>query len=141
MFSIKDKIKFITAFIAFTSFVFIALFGLLTMPMHMDAEKGMIMSPCPYMQGGSSLCPMNLIDHIQAWQNTLRAVPNKTISLILVALLFATISSFFFKETLWLEEMYERQRIKRYKLRHLTFHKPLLFRYLFSQGILNPKSY
>ena len=142
MIFLKDKIKLTISFIVLTGFVFFALFGLFTiMPMHMNADKNIFdTSHCPYMEGGSSVCPMNSFNNIEMWQNTLRVILNEAFYLVFVLLLLTT-TSLFPKETLWLKEMYEWQKIKRYRLKYFTFYKPLLYSYLFSQGILNSKSY
>ena len=122
------------------AFVSLSLFGVLVgSKMSMNKSEGM--SPCPYMQDSSSICPMNLIDHIQAWQNTMRANPIKRIILILAGFLFTYIFLFLFKRFLQSKEFGERRKIKMYELKHRTFNTPFLFTYLFSQGILNSKLY
>jgi hypothetical protein len=116
------------------------LFCLSTMSMDMSHNKSMAasMSPCPYMVGGSSMCTMNLFDHIQSWQDALRAIPTNTI--LLVALLLLATFTFSFIRQRYLQEQFERIRIRLYE-RLARSHTMSLYTHLFSQGILNTKSY
>lgn len=52
--------------------VFLAFFasGILALNLYgPDQSHGMIQG-CPYMNGDSSMCPMNLTDHLSAWKQT-----------------------------------------------------------------------
>ncbi len=70
------------AFISFTllNYLFLALFGLLAMDyIHMNAP----MNHCPFMTGQSSLCSMSSIEHVRAFENTVRTV---TVPMVFLAL-------------------------------------------------------
>ena len=140
---LKDKTKLTISFIVLTSFVLLALFGLFTiMPMNMNADINTVdISHCPYMEGGYSMCPINSFNNIEAWQNTLRAIPIKNIlSLILLSLIFVFFIFLNVKRVRWLYEKYTCTKIRLYKKLIVNYPIPL-FVFLFSQGILNSKSY
>jgi ABC-type arginine/histidine transport system permease subunit len=93
------------------------------------------------MEGGYSMCPINSFNNIEAWQNALRAIPIKNIlSLILLSLIFLVFISLSIKEIQRLYEKYIHIKIRLYgKL--IPTHPIPLFVFLFSEGILNTKSY
>lgn len=87
---------------------------------------------CPFMPGEQSTCPMNIIDHMSAWNNLftgnikffiLLAVSIGTVLYVLQAITYIDIVILILLKNI-------RKKIS---------HKNIL-QELFSQGILNPKS-
>lgn len=133
--------KIITTFVL-SSFIFFAFFGLnIHGAMVNDGHGMMKMSDCPYMEGGSAMCPMNLFSHIQAWQNSMRATPVENVLFLLVVIfVFLILYNTFSRELEWLYQEYSPTKTRLYE--KLWFQYSLLLStYLFSQGILNPKLY
>ena len=141
---ISHKVKYALSLLTLLSVLFIASFGLTTMSVGMSHDKNMMstnVSPCPYMPGGSSICTMNLFDHISAWQNSLRAIPfENMLSTLLLSLVFVSFTFFNTKQIRWLYEKYTRIKIHLYE-KLIPSHPISLLVSLFCQGILNTKSY
>lgn len=108
--------------------------GHLGMAMRPDGQ----MSRCPFM-GVATICQMNLLEHIAAWQNMFSALPQKDIfaSLALlppILLTFLLLGNLFrvpSKEFLSAETV-------RYKRRNILLI-PTSLQLAFSDGILHPK--
>jgi hypothetical protein len=95
------------------------------------------MTPCPLMNGLSSICPMNIIQHMAAWQLLFSATMPTTIVLLLaLMLLLVGFSSINSKEDF--SATAEFSNIKRRNSTPLFFN-PL--RLAFSKGILHTKIY
>ncbi len=125
------------AIVTLLGFLILALFGMF-FATTMENNMGHIgTSPCPYEAGQSAVCPMNLFDHIESWQNALRTIPHNTL-LILFNIVILTVLFF---NILKLKEYFEYFKIKYYKRKQLSFFNPVFYTYLFSQGILNTKAY
>ena len=124
-----------------TSLVFLSVFGI-SMSMRMNASpNGVSMEPCPFTQSQSSICPMNIFEHIQAWQKAFRALPAKSFVLSVMSLAYLFfIAAFLVKK---LRELLERENFRKFLYYERRRNKPLFNNlvYLFSQGILNPKLY
>ncbi len=137
---IEQKIKLTLGLVVLTSFIFLALFSL-NVNTDMKMNQGVkTMSSCPYIQNGAAICTMNIFDHLESWQNSLNIIPIKN---IISTILFALVLGFIFlslKKLQWLQEKYKRIRIRIYE-KSIRQHKSFVYTYLFSQGILNPKSY
>lgn len=106
------------------------------MPMDMNGK----MVNCPFMDGSSSFCQMNISEHISAWQRffTMLREKNLFLSLFSILIIFA-INLSTAKE--W-KDGEQRQRLRSYLYRHKPELK--LFDFLalaFSDGIIHPKIY
>ncbi len=67
------------------------IFGL-NASMNMDSHGNMV--SCPLMNGNASICRMNIVEHLSAWQSLSAAVMPNVISLLLVfTFLLMSISS------------------------------------------------
>lgn len=111
--------------------MFLSLFSMFS---GMDMAGGM--SGCPFMSHGEVLCPMNVADHIGAWQSVFQAI-TPTIVLLLAVVVVATITSV---APHLLLPRYKPIPIIQRRLRERTYafsHRPL--QELFSNGILHPK--
>jgi len=109
--------------------------SLFSMSSGMDMSGGM--SDCPFMSHGEVLCPMNVADHIGAWQSVFQAVAPTIVLLLAVALAVATVASV---APHLLLPRYKPIPIIRRRLRERTYtfsYRPL--QELFSNGILHPK--
>ena len=139
---ISGNRKILIGHIVLFSILFISLFGL-NMYGSMGSQLGIIkMSSCPYMQDGASICGMNILEHIQIWQNTFRVLPMRSLVLLVMLLVYVFFTiTFLMKKP---RELLERQyllKLRYYQRKHqdkLLFNK-LAFSY--SQGILNSKLY
>ena len=123
-------------FAAYLEIVAIAFFFLM---MVFGAHAGMAMQEgkmtnCPFLGGFSSICQMNILSHIEAWQIAFSS-PIPKITGLLIGLFFVLfLSGLSFKE---------RAKIRSIKL--LFYRDKLVSRFsnylvfLLSRGILNPK--
>lgn len=117
---------FLFVFVVFT-YMFLSLFGLLRTS-HIS-QAGHMTHDCPYMVGEQGLCPMNLFDHIMAWQQFSEAVflpMNILLSLIALVGFHLYFSS--------------SPPLSYIRLRRRKFTEPL-YQSLFSDGILNSKAF
>jgi hypothetical protein len=94
------------------------------------------MTDCPFMQHEENLCPMDLLDHVQAWKSVfLFAVPQFISYLLTLYTGYAVLSrtDFFtlLRPPVHATRRYLRQAVAEYPL------KPL--QELYAAGILNPK--
>jgi len=132
--------KYITAF-ALLGFLLLALFGL-SITTAMTSEMGHVeATPCPYEVGQTSFCPMNLFDNIKEWQSALQTTPTYNILLLLLGAFILTASFFNIPKVQKFKEHFERYKIKQYERKRLSFYNPNFYVFLFSQGILNTKTY
>jgi heme/copper-type cytochrome/quinol oxidase subunit 4 len=93
---------------------------------HMVADQD-----CPYITGYSSVCPMDLSEHLSTWQHTPVVLPIlKSITPYFNLLLIS-----FLCLSLLLTQLICYLQRQRYR------SIPMLFTSLFSQGILNGKAY
>ncbi|USN87600.1 MAG: hypothetical protein H6779_04295 [Candidatus Nomurabacteria bacterium] len=116
-------------FVAFASVLFFSLFHL-----HNIGVTGM--SDCPFMSHQETVCPMSLIDHIEAWKTMYIAVMPTIVFVLMVLLLVSIAPNLLFSFPI-LRASFIKQR-----LRELTY--TFYSRYLqefFSDGVLNPKSF
>ena len=118
-------------------FLGIAIFGMgASMPM----DKNGNMPNCPFAPGGSSICPMNALEHIGYWQHLFTStIPTTTALTLLLALVIITYC--ISRRKLMSKASLVIQTIRTYKEHdaQLKLFDPLLL--LFSDGILNPKIY
>lgn len=95
------------------------------------------MAPCPFMSGSGSLCNMNALQHINAWQSLFVATtPIVILLFLMLSLLFAA----FPREALEKDDLAKTASsiFKNAHLDSLVFN-PL--RIALSKGILHPKRY
>lgn len=95
------------------------------------------MSDCPFMSHGEVLCPMNVADHIGAWQSVFQAIAPAMVLLLAVAVAVASVASV--APHLLLPRFKPIPILER-SLHERTYsfsYRPL--QELFSNGILHPK--
>jgi hypothetical protein len=120
----NTKFEKYVAAVALTGYIFLALFSLVGLSSHM--HTGMPMSDCPYSVGTHSLCSMDTLAHIEAWEAMMRViVPYMTLLIVFIVVAFT-----------WpkLTEISPPIRLLRRPERQ---YSP--YALLFSRGILNPK--
>lgn len=131
--------------LGFTLFIF-AILVFFGMPpivgMEMEKQGDSTMGTCLF-EGNSGVCLMTLAEHISKWQSLLTAtIPQKLFVLIFVILLITVfVLKKTFKRNLLL--LFNKHVIR---WRSCSRQNPQMFlfnhlREIFSQGILNPKSY
>ncbi len=114
--------------LALLGYLGVALFGVFHIA-HM-AKMDMPMENCPFAFGEHSLCQMDAVDHIKAWQELSTTLLPTIKILLLVGVIFVLFSF-----------AYHAPPIKRfllYRKREWLGIVPL-YQLLFSKGILNPK--
>ncbi len=119
------------------AFLVMSFWSLYSMPVDMNGK----MVNCPFMNGSTSLCQMNLGEHISQWQQLFTVTREKNLLLSLFFLLAVSLVSSFHINT----RVYDRLKSQRFR-NYSYQHKPeiKLFDYivvLFSKGILNPRIY
>ncbi len=124
--------KRILAFSILALFVAMVIFGLHA---SMMTDKDGNMSKCPLTNGISSICPMNVFEHIGAWHSLLTTIIS-VIILFFFALTFLSVSSLF-KNLNNVNSM--RNRFLLYRRESFTFRPFDYLRLVFRKGILNPK--
>ena len=72
--------------IALSVFLFASFLGVAQADMVMDPDEQMP-SNCPFMLGMATLCQMNPLEHVAAWQSMFTAIPNLSDVLTLLFLL------------------------------------------------------
>lgn len=115
-----------TATITLIGYLFLALFSLFNFSFHMHSD--IQMQNCPYAFGTHSLCPMNTLEHIQAWKDATTIILPSIIFLVIVAGSFS----------LWGKRLEIRPSILFLRRRLERQYSPYTF--LFSEGILNSKA-
>lgn len=117
------------------AFIFIALFGL---RMHSDSRGKML--DCPLMQHVSSMCPMDAVEHIAAWQRIFTVRPqNDTMTRMLWLLGIVFVVSL-------IEEVIRNavlffERYKHYQQERVAAGPVGYFLLAISNGIVQPKLY
>lgn len=126
---IFEYIKKVFLPIVLFGYISIAVFGIWHI-VHMS-DTQMSMEHCPFSFGGHSLCAMDAVAHIKAWQE----LSSVSISSIEFLMYLLTVVSIFVLYT----------RANQHTSRFLAFFRRekliilSLYQHLFSQGILNPK--
>ncbi len=113
-------------------FVTMVIFGLHA---SMMADKDGNMSKCPLTNGTSSICPMNVFEHIGTWQSLFATI-------IPIIILFFFVLTFLFVGSLFKNLSNTnsmRHRFLIYQRRSFIFQLFDYFRLVFRKGILNPK--
>lgn len=109
------------------------------MKMRMDVDGNMTMSDC-YMPGMMTLCNLSPLEHIAAWQTLFAGLPAQALSLMTLLVALASIVGL-----AWVRYVFspprELRNFSRFTRRREYVPLPPLFQELFSNGILNPKSY
>ena len=126
---------------AFSSFIFAVLLGAMFVSLfHMSTVMDMAdsMSGCPYMTHEAVLCPMNLLDHIEAWKASFASIVPMLFTLwgclIITFVIVSVAPHLVGKVRLWLLKVpiYRDQG-------HLYDFIVRPLQELFSRGILHPK--
>ncbi len=119
----QGRIKIVFMKIAFTSYLFAALFGLF--PLMQSKAMHMSMRDCPYSMGTQSLCDMSVFEHLSAW----RAFSNVIFPTLAIILSFVALALFaFFWPPLFLAIMHPylwQQRTRHYRLEELFLQTQL----------------
>ncbi len=103
---------------------------LLCPPKHTE-HTSLATSDCPFMPNEQTMCPMDTLDHLQAWKNIYSTPLSTLFVLIGIALVLWQYSQ--------IQQQDSEVRI-RDRLRHRLKHKiPTPFTLLFACGILHPK--
>ena len=121
----SQQLKQALSVVALAAYVMLAVFGLFFMTMHMSHD-GMSMENCPYMTGGHSVCPMDALSHITAWEDMVRTIVPAILIIIGIVASCVSLS----KEIELSPLRFSRYRPKRPRSPYME---------LFSNGILNPK--
>ncbi len=122
------------AMFVFVAFLGIGFFGASG---GMEMGKNGKMSDCLF-NTGASICNMNALEHISAWQSTFTSLPFKNISLFVVFLLLSVFELFFFSKFLNIVNL-KSDSIHSQRFRENTFLIQNKLEEAFSNGILNPK--
>lgn len=122
---------------SFLIFFVLGTMGVSLFYMSTDMNMAENMSDCPLMTRGESLCPMDLIDHIAAWQQIFQAV-TPTLTLLMLAVVAVILVS-----TIAPHKLIPKLRPPRICL---SYSPPNTYTYwlrpfqeLFASGILHPK--
>ena len=121
--------KQILALSALALFALIVVFGLhATMVIDKDGN----MSNCPFMNGVSSICRMNIMEHIEGWQSTFTTtVPAVIVLLVALVLLLGSHFNFEDNDALAIQRSYKHRNSLSKVFNYL--------RIAFSRGILHSK--
>ncbi|MEZ4200667.1 MAG: hypothetical protein R3B69_03755 [Candidatus Paceibacterota bacterium] len=110
--------------------------SLFTMSSGMDMTGGG-MSDCPFMAHDEVICPMDLADHIGAWQSIFQAITPTIVLLLAVALAVVTVASvaphLLLPKRKPIPLSLRRLRERTYSFSYRSLQE------LFSNGILHPK--
>ena len=136
MFSTKNT------FLAFgiVAFMFMTLFGMFQPAMNMSMG-GDMSSHCPFMTG-MNLCPMTPLEHVSYMQSFFTSIPQQENPFLVLLLALSFIAVFGLP---WLRNLFSppnsSSRSFQYFYRQRSRSIPNVLQELFSQGILNPKSF
>jgi hypothetical protein len=106
------------------------------MTMSMDEHGNMAMSDC-YMPGMTTLCKMNVFDHMAWWQSMFTSIPAQNILFSLLLLVAAAIVLFTWSRLAHSPPEKLPMRFRFRQRNYIPLASPL--QELFSSGILNPK--
>lgn len=121
---LNKKIKYIgiITLLGYILLIFISLIGL-----YSHGHSGIPMVDCPYSLDTHSLCPMELLMHLETWKNLFKIIPSSLILLIVILILYN------------IPKLKINKQIILF-LRNLSDKHRFLYTELFSSGILNPKA-
>lgn len=119
------RIGLLSSLIVLVGYVWISIFGLFALN-HSEANR------CPFVVGQHAVCSLDTLHHIQEWQAFVMATIPQLDLIFVALLLFVSIK---FCLSLFSQFLYSHRRY------YIQFIPVLLYQYLFSQGILNPKPY
>ncbi len=129
----ESKLKILLG-IGIILFFVVSFWGLYSMPIDGYGRMG----NCPFANGSTSLCQMNIAEHINKWQQLFTVIQEKGSSLLLLSL-------FILLAVLFSTDVRVRSKLLSRRFRsYLYKYKPELrlcdrFLIAFSQGILHPK--
>jgi hypothetical protein len=131
-FVFESQVKKWCAALAVVSFFAVAVFSVGT-GMNMDDMGNM--SPCAFMSGGETVCPMGVLQHLNEWEGFFSPI-SKVFSVFLLLVVAVFIRKGFFAQE------YARQKRKQIYAANFFYLKSLNFLvYAFSRGILNSRRY
>src|SRR3989344_381758 len=125
--------------VVFFAFVFFSSVGIFSPDMAMISD-GQMSSKCPFMPGMASLCQMNPLEHIAAWQSMFAAIPNQSDILTVLFLLALALGATLLVRANWSmapPKILVSQPSFTYYKRYIPIMSPL--QEAFSDGILHPK--
>jgi hypothetical protein len=124
-------LKYTLAIAGLVGYIFLSLFGVIVVKNMYHHSMTSMNSDCPFMIGESSLCTMNLNEHISLW----KAFTHTTISKLFVIFFSVTLVSFVLLDLI----LHPPRLLNKY-----LYQKPLredFITSLFSSGILNSKAF
>lgn len=121
-------LKFLFASLVVITYAFLSLFGVINLSHNLHTDHNTIPN-CPYMVGEQSLCQMNFLDHVVAWQHFAKATFAST-NLLPVLIFFTGLAVYLSASPPNLS----------FKSRRYVAFEPL-YQSLFSDGILNSKAF
>lgn len=106
---------------------------------HMPANMGMVesTSDCPFMEHGESLCAMNVVGHLGAWQSAFLAVV--PIFLLLMLAVVGAVILYSRAPHLLINPSRRLFLLYRYYINRVYLFSSRPLQELFSNGILHPK--
>lgn len=125
----NNALKFL-AFVVIAFYIFLPIFSL-HLVKNMEHVHSPLMADCPYVSGGSAVCPLSLFNHLDIFKN-LSFVVLSNIEIFYLISVFVILFVLIAKSPPYLR-YFLYQKIYKYK------DILILYRNLFSRGILNPK--
>lgn len=124
--------------VVFFAFILLSSVGLFSPDMAMNSD-GQMSSNCPFMPGMTSLCQMNPLEHIAAWQSMFSTIPNQQDVLTILLLFLASLafSLFLIHKATYPPIISDLRARFVHNWTRTSVTNPL--QELFSSGILNPK--
>ncbi len=121
----NQQIKSTFFILTFLGYVFLSVFGLFSVGSHLSHDTAP-MPNCPYMIGQHSMCGMDALSHISAWETMVRAtLPSLLLFIIGIGFYFVWRKQTEISPSVFLQKQTGRDR---------SPYIPL-----FATGILNPK--
>ncbi len=139
MLSLQNKTIKTLFFFGVASFFFVGFLGFSHFSMNMGMDGKMSMEDCPFMIG-SSICTMTPFEHISMLQSLFTNIPHQNTTLVLLLLASALTLVFF-----WIRQLFFPPKNIFMHSCHTSYSKYIptthIFQELFSNGILNPKTF
>lgn len=123
----------------FCFFFLTSYFGVATMDMRMSHD-GTMASGCPFMPDMATLCQMQPLEHIAAWQSAFEATPNLHTALAVLLLLLSCV---FTAVSLCPRPIPQLRKVLLHTSAHTYYRRQIPIAHplqeAFSNGILHPK--
>lgn len=103
--------------------------------LYVNSSEDMGMTPCQAMEGSSAMCPMNLVQHMQMWEQATTTLPGQKTFLPLLAFSLLFIS--------FTVAILEKTFVAKFgsSIDPPEYNFYIKLKTLFSVGILHPKLY